>query len=86
MKPRLDPVLIFIATVLLLLAQGCAGPVRQAAVPPTMTAQATIPGLEEVRYRIGIDNEAIERESIASLRRERRPISPPAASAVPCRR
>jgi hypothetical protein len=70
MKPRLDPVLIFIATVLLLLAQGCAGPVRQAAVPPTMTAQATIPGLEEVRYRIGIDNEAIERESIASLRRE----------------
>jgi hypothetical protein len=70
MKPRLDPVLIFMATVLLLLAQGCAGPVRQAAVPPTMTAQATIPGLEEVRYRIGIDNEAIERESIASLRRE----------------
>jgi hypothetical protein len=70
MKPRLDPVLIFMATVLLLLAQGCAGPVREAAVPPTMTAQATIPGLEEVRYRIGIDNEAIERESIASLRRE----------------
>lgn len=70
MKPRLDPVLIFMATVLLLLAQGCARPVREAAVPPTMTAQATIPGLEEVRYRIGIDNEAIERESIASLRRE----------------
>ena len=70
MKPRLDPDLIFMATVLLLLAQGCAGPVREAAVPPTMTAQATIPGLEEVRYRIGIDNEAIERESIASLRRE----------------
>jgi len=69
MRFRLDPVLIFMATVLFL-AQGCAGPVRQAAVPPAMTAQAVIPGLEEVRYRIGIDNKAIERESIASLRRE----------------
>ena len=69
MRFRLNPVLIFMAT-MLLLAQGCAGPVRQAAVPSAMTAQAAIPGLEDVRYRIGIDNKAIERESIASLRRE----------------
>ena len=69
MRFRLDPVLIFMVAALLL-AQGCAGPVRQAAVPPAMTEQAVIPGLEEVRYRIGIDNEAIERETLASLRRE----------------
>jgi hypothetical protein len=69
MSIRLGPVLIFIAAVLVL-AQGCAGPVRQEAVPPAMTTQAQIPGLEEVRYRIGFDHEAIERETIDSLRRE----------------
>ncbi|MBP8290722.1 MAG: patatin-like phospholipase family protein [Chromatiaceae bacterium] len=69
MRLRLDPVLIFMAAVLLL-AQGCAGPVRKEAVPSAMTAHAVIPGLEDVRYRIGIDNEAIERETIDSLRRE----------------
>ena len=90
MRFRLDPVLIF-TVAMMLLAQGCAGPVRQAAVPPAMTAQAVIPGLEEVRYRIGIDNEAIERETLASLRREldyraasgqRRPLPPVAFLAI----
>jgi hypothetical protein len=69
MSIRLGPVLIFMAAVLVL-AQGCAGPVRQEAVPPAMTTQAQIPGLEAVRYRIGFDHEAIERETIESLRRE----------------
>lgn len=67
-KLRLDPVLFCLA-VMLLLVQGC-GPIRQEAVPPSMTAYAVIPGMEDVRYRIGIDNEAIDRESIESLRRE----------------
>ncbi len=69
MRFRLDPVVILLATAILL-AQGCVGPVRQEAVPSDLTAQAVIPGLEGVRYRIGIDTEAIERETIDSLRRE----------------
>ena len=69
MSIRFGPVLIFMAAVLVL-AQGCAGPVRQEAVPPAITTQAQIPGLEAVRYRIGFDHEAIERETIESLRRE----------------
>ncbi len=69
MSIRSGPLLIFMAAAMVL-AQGCAGPVRLEAVPPAMTAQAQIPGLEGVRYRIGIDHEAIERETIDSLRRE----------------
>lgn len=69
MRFRFDP-LPFVMATLLLLVQGCVGPVREEAVPPSLTAYAAIPGLEDVRYRIGIDNEAIEQESIESLRRE----------------
>ncbi|AFL75519.1 patatin-like phospholipase family protein [Thiocystis violascens] len=52
------------------LAQGCVGPVRKDAVPVSLTAQATVPGLPEVRYRIGVDDAALLAEGIASLRRE----------------
>jgi uncharacterized lipoprotein YajG len=69
MRFRLDSVLIFMAAVLLL-AQGCAGPVRQEAVPPAMTAQAQIPGLEEVRYRIGFDTRPSSARRLIPLRRE----------------
>jgi len=52
------------------LIQGCAGPVRRAAVPPTLTAQAVIPGLEDVRYRVGLDTVALQREALVSVQRE----------------
>jgi predicted acylesterase/phospholipase RssA len=57
-------------TLVLALAQGCAGPVRKEAVPAPLTTRAVVPGLADVRYRIGIDQEAIEREAIDSPRRE----------------
>jgi hypothetical protein len=53
-----------------LLAQGCAGPVRKEAVPAAFTDQAVIPGMTEVRYRVGIDTETLKREAIDSVRRE----------------
>jgi predicted acylesterase/phospholipase RssA len=54
----------------MLLAQGCAGTARQEAVPEAFTAQAVVPGLPDVRYRVGIDNASLLREGIASVRRE----------------
>jgi len=53
------------------LAQGCAGPVRKEAVPAALTTQAVVPGLADVRYRVGIDNDAILQEGLASVQRER---------------
>jgi Patatin-like phospholipase len=49
---------------------GCAGPVRKNAVPKTLTTQATVPGLADVRYRAGIDRDAFMREGIESFYRE----------------
>ena len=69
MKLRPTALLIGVAAVLAL-AQGCAGPARKEAVPPALTTQAAIPGLADVRYRVGIDTEAILREGIESVRRE----------------
>lgn len=61
---------LIVVTVALMLAQGCAGPMRKAAVPAPLTSQATVPGLPDVRYRIGIDDEALQREALASFSRE----------------
>ncbi len=55
---------------ILLLAQGCSGPMRKDAVPPTETTKAVIPGLPDVRYRYGIDIEAMRREALDSFHRE----------------
>jgi hypothetical protein len=59
---------LFVVAVILL--QGCAAPVRKDAVPESLTAEAQVPGLTDVRYRIGVDNEAFAREGIDSVRRE----------------
>jgi hypothetical protein len=48
-----------------LLTQGCAGPARKEAVPPTLTSQSVIPGLSDVRYRVGFDNASLLLEGIA---------------------
>ena len=51
----------------LLMAQGCTGPVREEAVPAALTTQAVVPGLEDVRYRVGI---ALRRDAVASFWKE----------------
>ena len=53
-----------------LLVVGCAGPIRKDAVPEDLTTQAVVPGLADVRYRAGIDREAIQREGMDSFWRE----------------
>ena len=66
----LKQIACLIAITAALLGQGCAGPVRRDAVPAAFTDQAVIPGMADVRYRVGIDTEALQREGIASVRRE----------------
>lgn len=58
------------AALALALAQGCAGPERKEAVPASLTTQAVVPGLAGVRYRIGVDQEALVRDAVESFRRE----------------
>ncbi len=59
---------LFVVAAILL--QGCTGPVRKDAVPESLTADAQVPGLTDVRFRIGVDNDAFAREGIESVRRE----------------
>ncbi|MDG4561932.1 MAG: patatin-like phospholipase family protein [Candidatus Competibacter sp.] len=56
----------------LLLASGCATPTRLAAVPENLQNQAQLPGLEDVRYRIGNadDLAKMAREGMESVKRE----------------
>ena len=53
-----------------LLAQGCSGPVRKAAVPAALTYKAEVPGLPGVRYHLS-DVEVMAQEGIDSVQRER---------------
>ncbi|MBK1718990.1 patatin-like phospholipase family protein [Thiocystis violacea] len=66
----LKHVVCLIAMTAVLFVQGCAGLVRKEAVPAAFTDRAVIPGMADVRYRIGIDTAAIQAEGIASVRRE----------------
>ena len=66
---KIANLLIAVGTVVVL-TQGCGSPARKEAVPAARTTQAVVPGLADVRYRVGIDNEAILREGLASVRRE----------------
>jgi len=52
--------------------QGCATPARQPAVPLGMEDEAQVPGLPDVRYRIGFDKdmEAMAKEGIEAYKRE----------------
>lgn len=54
-----------------LLIAGCSGPMRKDAVPPTLTTQAIVPGLADVRYRLGIDTDALLKDAIDSFWREK---------------
>ncbi|MDZ7621136.1 MAG: patatin-like phospholipase family protein [Candidatus Competibacteraceae bacterium] len=63
---------ILVGLLALLLAQGCATPTRQPAVPEKLQNQAQIPGLEKIRYRIGNPDDLAEmaREGLESVQRE----------------
>ena len=49
---------------------GCSGPVRKDAVPENLTTQAVVPGLEDVRYRVGMDTDKLARDAIDAFWRE----------------
>lgn len=54
----------------LLALAACSGPVRKDAVPSTLTTQAVVPGMADVRYRMGIDTEALRKDAIDSFWKE----------------
>ena len=64
--------IILVSLIALFLLQGCATPPRQPAVPEKLQNQAQIPGLENVRYRIGNPDDLAEmaREGMESVQRE----------------
>lgn len=70
MTSKIQTCLVATLVTLILAAQGCSGPVRKDAVPEALTTRAVVPGLEDVRYRLGIDDAALLAEGIASVRRE----------------
>lgn len=63
-------ILLVVLAAALAVVQGCTGPIRRNAVPQALAEQAAIPGLAGVRYRMGVDNEAILSDAIESVRRE----------------
>lgn len=64
-------VLIFSFTVVLLIQHGCTTPPRLAAVPVELQDEAQIPGLEDIRHRVGKKQDLLVREGIESVKRER---------------
>jgi hypothetical protein len=68
---RIKPTpMIFLSLVVQLLMQGCATPSRQIAVPVALQDEAQIPGLPDIRYRVGKDQTDLAREGLKSVRRE----------------
>ena len=63
-------IILTVGLITSLLFAGCAGIVREEAVPEHLTTQAVVPGMENVRYRLGIDTEALQKDAIASFWRE----------------
>jgi hypothetical protein len=56
-----------VVLLLVLLLTGCSGPVRKDAVPETLTTRAVVPGLADVRYRLGIDTERLRADAVESF-------------------
>ena len=67
MRFRLIVSALFLAVAVL---QGCATPPRLPAVPVELQGRAVIPGLAEVRYRPGVDNDRLAEDGKESIRRE----------------
>ena len=58
------------ALVAVAVLQGCAAPTRHRALPVTLQGQEEIPGLPNVRYRIGVTEDEMVREGIEANKRE----------------
>jgi len=58
------------AAVAVAVLQGCTTLKRQAAVPVALQDKAEIPGLSNVRYRVGIDDARMARDGIECIKRE----------------
>ncbi|MEH6532535.1 MAG: patatin-like phospholipase family protein [Photobacterium frigidiphilum] len=65
---RIDVLAVGLVATLIL--TGCAGIARKEAVPEHLTTQAVVPGMENVRYRLGIDTEALKSDALESFERE----------------
>jgi len=61
---------VVVCLLLVLLLAACSGPIRKEAVPDGLTTQAVIPGMEDVRYRVGYDLDALREDGKASFWRE----------------
>jgi len=62
---------LIICLIAIMVLAGCSGPARKDAVPEALTTQAIVPGLEGVRYRVGIDTEALRNDALDSFWREK---------------
>jgi predicted acylesterase/phospholipase RssA len=62
--------LVVVGLLIAVTLAGCSGPVRKDAVPPELTTRAEVPGLAGVRYRPGIDIEALRKDAIESFWKE----------------
>ncbi|MGF1759874.1 patatin-like phospholipase family protein [Photobacterium sagamiensis] len=63
-------IILIVGLVTTLILAGCVGIMRKEAVPEHLTMQAVVPGMENVRYRLGIDTEALQNDAIESFWRE----------------
>lgn len=64
---RTKPRAITVSALIVLVLTGCSGPVRKHAVPQTLTTRAVVPGLADVRYRLGIDTERLRADALESF-------------------
>lgn len=62
--------ILVVGFVVISILSGCAGVTRKDAVPEHLTTKAVVPGLEGVRYRLGIDTEALFKDALESFERE----------------
>lgn len=64
----------FAALTLILLAlslsAGCGSIARKPAVPAGLTGQAVVPGLPDVRYRVGLDTDTLRRDALEAFWKE----------------
>ncbi|SPQ01855.1 putative esterase of the alpha-beta hydrolase superfamily [Candidatus Sulfobium mesophilum] len=65
-------VMTVVLTIFVMFLQGCATPARLPAVPQGLEDQAQVPGLADVRYRVGFEKDmaAMEKEGIEAYKRE----------------
>ncbi|MCJ8168180.1 patatin-like phospholipase family protein [Atopomonas sediminilitoris] len=68
---------------LALLLGACSSLPRHQAVPTHLTQAASIPGLEGVRYHVGLDDKSLQAEGLASFKREQQWLMTQGVKALP---